>query len=521
MVFTMNRFLDMLPRAIRFKWKTAVQPTLGRLSGATDKPTDFSNDESLLCPTPASDFQPPKTQKISSPTTFCIPKLLSTNKQGWQQDPNFYRWPFSLSRTFGVIGWGTVLAFGLQLNKNLWRLKNNNSNSERSWLEYVTFALPLNRSAILEFDQKSSHNSLNEFKPEEFSASKQEAPETFDDKLITIVDKCVAIGQNIDGIQSAATGNYQDAVKHWKQSSSLGHSKSSFNLGLCYEMGKGVTKNLVKAMKYYQVAVDQNHRQAMYNLALLYLNPEKSTTNPQFPIAINLLERAAKLGLPQAQTYLGVIYADGDETNFSKAIEMFTAAAEQQDNDALYYLGVCFESGLGVNQSESNAAEYFVKAANAGHSEAQYCLANYYEQGLGGLLKDDKLAQEFYQKAAKAGHENAQQRLQEISYESSQNTTEKIMGTTCSVSALNSIEKVSQVATILSNSFSSMFTNSVLALKASLNNSTENPVNVYLRDNFNGLEEQLDNHLQFMPHCCTNKDLTKSTASIRNEVLCS
>ena len=55
-----------------------------------------------------------------------------------------------------------------------------------------------------------------------------------------------------------------------------------------------------------------------------------------------------------------------------------------QDINAYYYLGICFETGYGVDLNKSKAAEFFMKAAENGHSEAQYCLANYYEHELGG-----------------------------------------------------------------------------------------------------------------------------------------
>lgn len=491
----MHRFFDMLPRAIRFKWKATVHSNLGRFRFTGDQKPGI-NDDSLH--SPSSESQQNEAQKIDNRNGNSVSRLFNfTDKQRWNQDESFYRWPFSLSKTFGVIGWGAVVAFGLQFNKYHLKWRTDSSNLEISWLKYITYALPLSRSSILDFDQKPSHKSFSEFKHEE-SPEKKEEPDSLTGKLSNVVENCIAIGQNIEGIKAAEGGNFQTAVEHWKNSSNVGYSKSIFNLGLCYETGKGVNKDLRKAMKYYKKAADQDHCQAMYNLALLYLDSQNKQEDSHLNAAINLLERAAKLGLPQAQTYIGVIYAEGEPNNFSKAVEMFTAAAQQEDSEAFYYLGICFENGLGVEQSESKAAEHFLKAAQSGYSEAQFSVARYYEKGLGGLQKDEKLAEEFYLKSAEAGNENAQQRLQERLHESSGHIPEAL--NTSSMSVLNSIGKVSQVTTTLTNSFSSMLTNSVSTLKAyfNTNNSVtyqESNVDFCLTENIKNNEEHLNTHL--------------------------
>lgn len=508
----MIRFLDVLPRAIRIKWKATVQTNLGRFRFTGDQKSGINGDS---LHSPSNESQQNEAQNIDNRNGNSVLRLFNfTDKQRWNQDESFYRWPFSLSRTFGVIGWGTVVAFGLQFNKYHLNWRTDSNNLEISWLKYITYALPLSRTSILDFDKKPSHKSFNEFKQEE-SPQKKEEPDSLTDNLSNMVMNCVAIGENIKGIKAAEGGNFQTAVEHWKNSSNIGYSKSNFNLGLCYETGRGVNKDLRKAMEHYQKAADQGHCQAMYNLALLCFDSENKQEDSHLKKAINLLERAAKLGLPQAQTYIGVIYAEGETNNFSKAVEMFTAAAQQEDSEAFYYLGICFENGLGVEQSESKAAEYFLKAAESGHSEAQFSVARFYEKGLGGLQKDEKLAEEFYLKSANAGNENAQQKLQERLHESSGHVLEAL--NTSSMAVLNSKVKV------LTNSFSSMLTNSVSTLQAyfNINNSVtyqESNVDIYLTENMKDNEEQLNTHLQYMPHCCPTKETPFISVSVPIEI---
>lgn len=53
-----------------------------------------------------------------------------------------------------------------------------------------------------------------------------------------------ATGKSMMGIQEAEKGNMRGAVELWEESSMLGNTKALFNLGLCYETGKGVEKNI-------------------------------------------------------------------------------------------------------------------------------------------------------------------------------------------------------------------------------------------------------------------------------------
>jgi len=80
----------------------------------------------------------------------------------------------------------------------------------------------------------------------------------------------VSIGRNITAYQYTQQDDMAHAVSLWHQSSSL--ASSSFNLGVCYQLGRGVEINLDKARQFYEAAAKQGHHKAMYNLARMYLN---------------------------------------------------------------------------------------------------------------------------------------------------------------------------------------------------------------------------------------------------------
>ncbi|HPF46303.1 MAG: sel1 repeat family protein [Alphaproteobacteria bacterium] len=69
-------------------------------------------------------------------------------------------------------------------------------------------------------------------------------------------------------------------------------------------------------------------------------------------------------------------YANGD---YALALKEFSAAAEKGDMNAQYNLGVMYEHGNGVEQSDKKAAEWYQKAADNGHPEAPMALQLLYE----------------------------------------------------------------------------------------------------------------------------------------------
>lgn len=69
-------------------------------------------------------------------------------------------------------------------------------------------------------------------------------------------------------------------------------------------------------------------------------------------------------------------YAAGE---YDIALVEFTKAAENDDMNAQYNLGVMYEHGHGVDQSDLKAAEWYQLAADNGHPEAPMALQLLYE----------------------------------------------------------------------------------------------------------------------------------------------
>ena len=53
-----------------------------------------------------------------------------------------------------------------------------------------------------------------------------------------------------------------------------GHAWAQFNVGICFEEGKGIGKNIEEAFKWYMKAAEQGHPDAQFCVAVCYLNGE-------------------------------------------------------------------------------------------------------------------------------------------------------------------------------------------------------------------------------------------------------
>ncbi|WP_010606691.1 tetratricopeptide repeat protein, partial [Pseudoalteromonas maricaloris] len=90
--------------------------------------------------------------------------------------------------------------------------------------------------------------------------------------------------------------------------------------------------------------------------------------NPKLTPETQVLIEKAQSGDADAQCNLGVMYEKGKGVAQSdeKAVEYYRLAAEQGNARGQCYLGVMYRQGKGVAQSDEKAVEYFQLAAEQG-----------------------------------------------------------------------------------------------------------------------------------------------------------
>uniref|UniRef100_A0A8B9NR70 DAP3 binding cell death enhancer 1 n=1 Tax=Apteryx owenii TaxID=8824 RepID=A0A8B9NR70_APTOW len=181
----------------------------------------------------------------------------------------------------------------------------------------------------------------------------------------------ISIAFNILGIESMRAGHYKAAYTCFKLAADRGYSKAQFNVGLCYEHGRGTEKDLEKAAFYYYHAASNCHPMAQYRYArcLLCHRPENEWDSLQK--AVTFLEQAAMAGITEAQAYLGVFYLRGLQPQEKRGLKYLLLAAKNGDSQSRYHVGVCYEKGLGVQQDLAEAMRHYRQSAAAGNSNAQ------------------------------------------------------------------------------------------------------------------------------------------------------
>ena len=108
------------------------------------------------------------------------------------------------------------------------------------------------------------------------------------------------------GVDAYNNGDYATALKEWTPLADLGNVKAQYNLGLMYDMGKGVLQDYKEAVRWYQLAAEQGYSSAQHNLGLLYFNGRGVPQDHQE--AVKWITLSADQGEVESQKNLGIIY---------------------------------------------------------------------------------------------------------------------------------------------------------------------------------------------------------------------
>ncbi|RMB93070.1 hypothetical protein DUI87_30576 [Hirundo rustica rustica] len=189
------------------------------------------------------------------------------------------------------------------------------------------------------------------------------------------------------GIESMRAGHCRAAFTCFKLAADRGYSKAQFNVGLCYEHGRGTEKDLEKAGFYYCQAASSHHPMAQYRYARFLLQHGPGSCWDRRHKAVALLERAAGAGITEAQAYLGVFYMRGLQPQEKRGLKYLLQAANSGDAQSRYHVGVCYEQGLGVQQDVAEALRQYRQSAAAGNAQARQRLRAWQQEPPGGILK--------------------------------------------------------------------------------------------------------------------------------------
>lgn len=168
------------------------------------------------------------------------------------------------------------------------------------------------------------------------------------------------------------------ASEFYLRAAELGMNEAQRKIAGWYERGEYFQRDLVKAMIWYRKCSETNNFDDAMDFACLCANPE-------------IDEEVSKDYLP-------------------KAIQILEVGVENNDVNAMCYLGSLQIRGLVPNVTPVKGYQLLKTAAFKGQSHAQIFIGDAYTKGI-GTLKDEAEAKRWYEIALKNGNEEAKNRL--------------------------------------------------------------------------------------------------------------
>lgn len=195
--------------------------------------------------------------------------------------------------------------------------------------------------------------------------------------------------------QAEQANNMPEALRWYQAAADQGHAMSKMVLAELYETGRGVPRDLQRAIRMYEPLAEAGSTEARYRLAQIYL------AKGQNDQAVRLLTRIIDQGDTRAPLDLAEMYEQGHGVprNLPRAMELYQAAADHGNSFAQARLGTLYLRGDGIGADPAKALPLLRKAAEAGDMAAMNNLAWMQEQGL-GMPADPRAAAEKYALAA-------------------------------------------------------------------------------------------------------------------------
>lgn len=176
-----------------------------------------------------------------------------------------------------------------------------------------------------------------------------------------------------------AAERYEEALHWYKLAAEGGQLECWFSIGLAYENGQGIQKDVAYAAQCYQKGLTQKK------------------------------DSGKRVGCANR---LGALYFEGDgvEKDYAKAFQLLSYGYDHNTTFGVFYLGKAYFRGLGTQQDYAKA-RYFLEQVDWTNREAFYMLGVIYGQGL-SVPEDIKKGVEYLQKAG----DNAEAKQELLKY---------------------------------------------------------------------------------------------------------
>jgi TPR repeat protein len=204
-----------------------------------------------------------------------------------------------------------------------------------------------------------------------------------------------------------------EGLRLWKLAVEKGLDRAVFNVGVAYNEGIAVPRDVEEAITWFRKADALNFPAASFNIGKLL----QQATPPRHEESLAALKRSAELGYPDAFASVGYVYEHGIgvEKNTAEAIRWYEKGVEKNDIWSANNLGLAYLNGEGVEKNLDKARELFLNAAAQNNSASLQSLGYIYHNGI-GVPKDDTIAAGWYEKAMQQENYKAQTMLAFFNY---------------------------------------------------------------------------------------------------------
>ncbi len=207
--------------------------------------------------------------------------------------------------------------------------------------------------------------------------------------------------------------DYSQAYEWWKNASLKSNVRAIANLGMCYQLGRGIERDSIDAIRLYKKSIKEG------NKTLLHQRSEKADSSPfdamlvgdcyqegigirkDYAKAADFYAKAADAGSKEGAQKAGLSYLNAK--NNKKALEYFEKGVSQGDTSSEYWAGKMLIEGMGVAPNKQQGIVYLLKAAESGMPAAQAEMGVLYTEG-NGVTKNLQQAADWLRKSAMQGN---------------------------------------------------------------------------------------------------------------------
>ena len=158
--------------------------------------------------------------------------------------------------------------------------------------------------------------------------------------------------------------DHAKAAQLFKKAADANNAKANTALGFMYETGQGVKKNLDSALLLYKKAARLKDGNAYLELSRIYYDDK--LVPQDFALSAQYCRKGMELGNFPCQNRLAYFYFKGFgvQQDYASAFALYKPLVDKWDVNAMYFLGLCYRNGYGVEVNEVEARKWLEKAAS-------------------------------------------------------------------------------------------------------------------------------------------------------------